>query len=327
MIQPARTRFFKVLAASLALLAGTVAQSQPADYPSKPIKIVVPAGPGGAADILARALAERMGASMKASIAVENKGGAGGIIGADAVAKAAPDGHTLLLTSNTLVIATSLMKAPYDPQKDFAPVGLVATAPNIIAAGQDAKVKTLSEFIALARKSPGAITYGSPAIGSSAHLTIEMLARSADLQLTHVPFKGPQQALMETLSGRVPLTISGVSNVLPHIASGKLVPLAVTGTRRSPLAPTVPTLSELGIKDVNITLWFGLFAPAGTPAAALAKLNENLNAALRSNEMVRQLAALGFDPLGGSSAELAETVRRDEPAFATVVKSAGIKAN
>jgi tripartite-type tricarboxylate transporter receptor subunit TctC len=318
---------FAPLAMGLGLSIATGALAQASDYPSKPIRIIVPAGAGGAADLLARAVAERMGPAMKTSIVVDNKGGAGGIIGADAVAKAAPDGYTLMVTSNTLVIAPSLFKAPYNTQKDLAPIGMIATSPNILAVSAESKIKTLAELIALAKKSPGDVTYGSPAIGSAAHLTVEMLSRAAGIQMTHVPFKGPQQAVLETLSGRIPVTIAGVSNVLPHIASGKLVPLAVTGTRRSPLAPGIPTFEELGIKDVNVTLWFGMFAPAATPAPIVQKLSEQLNLALKNPATVAHLATLGFEPDDSTSADLADTVRREEPTFAAIIKAAGIKAD
>jgi len=311
----------------LGLAFGGHAYSQADDYPAKPIKIVVPAGVGGAADMLARVVAERMGQSMKTAIVVENKGGAGGVIGSDAVAKAAPGGYTLLVTSNTLVIAPSLFKTPYKTQSDLIPIGLIATSPNILAASAESRIGSLAELIARAKKAPGEITYGSPALGSAAHLTVEMLSRAGGFQMTHIPFRGPQQAIMETISGRIPLTIAGVSNLLPHIASGKLVPLAITGKRRSPLAPSIPTFSELGIQQVNVTLWFGMFAPAGTPASVVEKLNRQISIALTNPETVAHLATFGFEPALSSPKELAETVQKEEPAFAAIVKAAGIKAD
>lgn len=311
---------------TLAALICTPLTALAQGYPTKPVKIIVPAGAGGAADLLARALGEHMGNAMGASFVTENRGGAGGIIGSDAVAKAAPDGYTLLLTSNTLAIAPSLYKVPYDTEKDFASVGLVASAPNLLVASADLNVKTLNELIALGKRDPDKLTYGSPAVGSAAHLTVEMLARATGIRLTHVPFKGPQQAMMETLSGRVPLTISGVSNALPHLKSGKLVALAVAGDERSRLVPNVQTFAELGVKGVDASLWFGLFAPATTPRAVLDRLNAQLNASLKAPEIQARLEALGFEAIGGSSAKLADTMRRDMPAYAKVVKEANVKA-
>lgn len=323
MLKPYRS----VIAFALGLSLAGAAISQTTGFPNKTIKVVVPAGAGGAADLLARAISERMGPAMKTSFIVDNKGGAGGIIGADMVAKAAPDGYTVLVTSNTLVIAPSLFKMPYDTQKDLVPVGMIATAPNVLVVSPDALVKSLPELIAWAKKRPGEVTYGSPAVGSAAHLTVEMLGRATGIQMSHVPFRGPQQAVMETLSGRVPLTIAGVSNVLPHIATGKLIPLAITGTNRSPLAPNIPTFSELGVKDTNVTLWFGMFAPAGTPETVLRQLNDQLNAVLKSSELVAHIAGSGFEASGSTRAELAATVQREQPAFAAIIKSAGIKSD
>lgn len=307
------------------LLAAAAPWAAAADpFPSRPMSIVVPAGAGGAADVLARALAEHMGPSLKTTVTVENKGGAGGIIGTEAVARAAPDGHTLLLTSNTLVITPALYKTSYDIHKDLAPVGLVASAPNLLVANAELKVSTLQGLLAEAKRSTGGLFYGSPAIGSAAQLTVELLAQTAGVSFTHVPFKGPQQALSETLAGRVPVTISGVSNAQPHIKTGKLVPLAVTGTKRSPLLPDVPTFSEAGIKGVDVTLWFALLAPGGTPPAVLQRLNAALNAALAAPEVARALQAQGFEAMGGEAATLAQTMKSEEAVYARIVKTAGI---
>ena len=264
---------------------------------------------------------------MKTTIVVENKGGAGGVIGADAVAKAAPDGYTLLVTANTLVIAPSLFKTPYKTQSDLMPIGLIATSPNILAVSAESRINSLAELIALAKKTPGEVTYGSPAVGSAAHLTVEMLNRAGGVQMTHIPFRGPQQAIMETISGRIPLTIAGVSNLLPHFASGKLIPLAVTGAIRSPLAPNIPTFAELGFKQVNVTLWFGMFAPAGTPVSVVERLNSQINFALKNPNTVAHLATLGFEPALSSSKELAEIVQKEEPTFAAIIKAANIKVD
>jgi tripartite-type tricarboxylate transporter receptor subunit TctC len=320
-------QYFVPACLTLAVFTCAPVSSLAQAYPSKPVKIVVPAGAGGAADLLARAIGEHMGNAMGTSFVTENRGGAGGIIGSDAVAKAAPDGYTLLLTSNTLAIAPSLYKVPYDTEKDFAAIGLVASAPNLLVASVDLNVKTLGDLVALGKRDPDKLTYGSPAVGSAAHLTVEMLARATGTRLTHVPFRGPQQAMMETLSGRVPLTISGVSNALPHLNSGKLVALAVAGEERSRLVPGVPTFSELGVKGVDASLWFAMFAPAATPKAVLDRLNAQLNATLKSPEIQTRMESLGFESIGGSGARLSETLRRDMPAYAKIIKDANVKAD
>ena len=312
------------LAAVFALFAVPVLAHAQA-FPSRPIKIVVPAGAGGAADLLARAVGDHMATALGTSVVIENRGGAGGLIGSDAVAKAAPDGHTLLVTSNTLVIAPALYKVPYDTEKDFAPVGMMATAPNLLVVNADLGVKTLAELISLARRESGRLAYGSPAVGSAAHLTVEMLARAAGIQLTHVPFKGPQQAIMETIAGRVPVTIAGVSNALPHLKAGKLVGLAVAGEERSRLIPGVPTFAEAGVKGVDASLWFAMLAPAGTPMPVIDRLNAQLNAALKAADVQARLDALGFDATGGPAVRLGDAMRREIPFYARVVREAGIK--
>lgn len=317
------TRTMRIWTAALLLSFCGSAFAQP--FPSRPIKIVVPAGAGGAADVLARALGEQMGPALGTTFVIENRGGAGGIIGTDAVAKAPADGYTLLLSSNTFVITPSLYKVPFDIHRDFAPVGLVASAPNLLVATPDLGAKTLAELIARAKTLPGGLPYGSPAVGSAAHLTVELMARKAGIQVSHVPFKGPQQAMTETLAGRVPVTIAGVSNSIPHLKSGKLVALATTGDKRSPLAPEVPTFAEAGLPGVDVTLWFALLAPAGTPPDVLARLNAELNAALKAPVVAERLARLGFEALGGPASALTDIVRREEPIYAGIVREAGIK--
>ena len=314
---------WKLCAAALLIAASGAAHAQ--SWPSRPIKVVVPAGPGGAADVLARALGDQMGPAMGTSFVIENRGGAGGIIGTDAVAKAPADGYTVLLSSNTFVIAPSLYKVPFDIHRDFAPVGMVASAPNLLVANAELGVRTVADLVAKAKATPGGLSYGSPAVGSAAHLTVELLGRKTGMPLAHVPFKGPQQAMTETLAGRVPITIAGVSNALPHLKSGKLVALAVTGAKRSPLVPDVPTFAEAGVAGVDVTLWFAMLAPAGTPPDVLARLNTELNAALASPAVAERLGKLGFDPLPGPPAALADTIRREEPVYAGIVKEAGIK--
>ena len=319
-------RFLYLSFAALPMLA-PVRPAQAQAWPVKPVRVVVPAGAGGAADILARMLAEPMGAAFATSFIVDNRPGAGGVIGSEIVARAPGDGYTLMVSSNTLIIAPSLYKVSYDVQRDFTAIGSIASAPNLLVASPELKVKTLAELIALARRTSGGLAYGSPAVGSAAHLTVALLARAAGIELVHVPFKSPQQAMIETVSGRIPLTVAGVSNALPHLQGGKLVAIANLGAARSRLVPDVPTPAESGIKGVDLALWFGMFAPASTPSSLVVRINQPLNAALKSPATLARLESLGFDPAVGTPAQFNDQVRREEPMFARVVRDSGIKAN
>jgi tripartite-type tricarboxylate transporter receptor subunit TctC len=268
-----------------------------------------------------------MGGAFSTSFIVDNRPGAGGVIGSEIVARAPGDGYTLMVSSNTLIIAPSLYRVSYDVQRDFTAIGSIASAPNLLVASPELKVKTLAELIALARRTSGGLAYGSPAVGSAAHLTVELLARAAGIELVHVPFKSPQQAMIETISGRIPLTVAGVSNALPHLQGGKLVAIANMGAARSRLVPDVPTPAESGIKGVDLVLWFGMFAPASTPSALVARINQQLNAALKSPSTQARLESLGFDPAVGTPAQFNDQVQREEPIFARVVRDSGIKAD
>jgi tripartite-type tricarboxylate transporter receptor subunit TctC len=311
--------------APLLLLVTGLATAQA--WPSRPIRLIIPAGAGGAADLLGRTFTDPMAAALGVAISIENRPGAGGIVGTEAVVRAPADGYTLLLSSNTLVIAPSLYKVPYDVQRELAPIGSVATAPNLLVANPDLKVKTLPELVALARRTPGGLSYGSPMVGSAAHLVVELLGKVTGAEFVHIPFKSGQQATVETLAGRVPLTVAGVSNALPYLQSGKLVAIAALGGERARLVPDVPTPAEAGYKGVDLSLWFAMFAPAGTPAAVIEQVNRQLLAALKSPATVGKLEGLGFDAAGSSPAQLAERMKRDEAVFARVVREGGIKAD
>ncbi|MEI6321215.1 MAG: tripartite tricarboxylate transporter substrate-binding protein [Pseudomonadota bacterium] len=325
-MKPTAARFLSLSFVALPMLAPMLPAKAQA-WPVKPVRVVVPAGAGGAADILARTLAEPMGGAFSTSFIVDNRPGAGGVIGSEIVARAPGDGYTLMVSSNTLIIAPSLYRVSYDVQRDFTAIGSIASAPNLLVASPELKVKTLAELIALARRTSGGLAYGSPAVGSAAHLTVELLARAAGIELVHVPFKSPQQAMIETISGRIPLTVAGVSNALPHLQGGKLVAIANMGAARSRLVPDVPTPAESGIKGVDLVLWFGMFAPASTPSALVARINQQLNAALKSPSTQARLESLGFDPAVGTPAQFNDQVQREEPIFARVVRDSGIKAD
>jgi len=295
-------------------------------WPSKPIRIVVPAGAGGAADVLIRTVADPLATALGTALSIENRPGAGGIIGTEAAIRAPADGYTLLLSSNTLVITPSLYKVSYDVQRDLAPVGSVATAPNLLVAHPDLKVKSLPELVALARRTSGGLSYGSPMVGSAAHLVVALLGRVSGAEFVHIPFKSGQQATVETLAGRVPLTVAGVSNALPHLQGGRLVAIAALGGERARLVPDIPTPAEAGYKGVDLSLWFAMFTPAGTPTAVIETVNRHLVATLKSPATIAKLEAMGFDPAASTPAQLGERMKRDEAAFAKVIRDGGIKA-
>jgi len=313
---------------SCALIAASWTLSVTAqEFPSRPIRVIVPAGAGATADLVARIIGDRMSQGLGQPWVVEARPGASGLIGTQFVAKAPPDGHTLLVFSNTFIMILSLIdKIPIDIFKDIAPVGLIVSAPNVLVVHPDLHVKSLAEFFSLARQKPQGIDYGSPATGSAAHLTMELLKQRANVTMNHVPFRGPQQAMLETLAGRVPATISGVSNTIPHIQAGTLVPLAIADTRRSPLLPDVPTFEELGIAGMNLPLWFGMFTTGGTPAEAIKRLNGELNRALESPDVVEKLSKAGFDPVGGTPDQFMHVMERERPIYGKLISDLGLKA-
>jgi tripartite-type tricarboxylate transporter receptor subunit TctC len=315
-----------VLACALATaLAGSHVAAQ--EFPSKPIRVVVPAGTGATADLVARIVGDRMSQGLGQSWVVEARPGASGLIGTQFVAKAPPDGHTLLVFSNTFIMMPSLIEnIPIDIFKDIAPVGIIVSVPNVLVVHPDLRVKTLAEFLALARERPQGIDYGSPATGSAAHLIMELLSQRAKVKLTHIPFRGPQQAMLETIAGRVPASMTGAANLLPHIGSKALVPLAIADTRRSPLLPDVPTFEEQGITGMNLWVWFGMFTTGGTPPKVIERLNAELNTALKDPGVVEKLSKGGFDPVGGTPEQFMHVMERERPIYGKLISDLGLKA-
>ncbi len=317
--------FFRI-AAGVALsvgVAGAIAQN----YPDKPVRIIVAYPPGGGADIAARALAARMSKDSGWQIVVENIGGAAGIIGTEAAAKAAPDGYTLLMGTNaTHAIFVSLYpKLPYDPRKDFAPICNVVTVASALVINPVVPVSTLKEFIAYAKANPGKLNYASGGSGSNAHLAMELLKMMAGIQVEHVPYKGIAPALQDVLGGRVPIMISNMPPVLPHIKAGRLKVLGVADARRSVLLPEVPTLSEAGVPGYQADLWWGILGPAGMAAPLVARLNAEIRMALDGTELKEQFAGMGLEPAGGTPAEFAATIESDIAKWAQVVKISGAR--
>ena len=309
--------------ATFALLSPAWAQG-PA-YPRGPVTLVVPFPAGGPTDAMARQLAQKLGERLGQQVVVDNKGGAGGSIAAEAVAKAPADGQTLFFgTTGTLAINPSLYsKLRYDPVKDFAPVSLMATTMNVLVVNPQVPAKILSELVALAKAKPGTLTYGSAGNGSSNHLSGELFRSSAGLQVTHVPYKGSAPALVDLLGGRLTMMFDTIAQQTQNIAAGKVRALAVTGPRRSPLLPDVPTAQEAGLKGFDVTIWYGVLAPAGTPPAVIERLNREIVAVMSTDAMKKRMEADGAEAHPTSPAEFAALIQHDMAKWAPVIKASG----
>jgi len=315
----------RTLAILFALFA-TAAFAQP--WPSKPIKIIVPYPAGGTSDILARALSPGLQAALGQAIVVENKPGATGNVGADFVAKSAPDGYTLLVVAFPFAVTPSLIRnMPYDTVRDFAPVILAATSPNLLVVNPQAlPVSSVKELIAQAKAKPGVLSYASTGNGSSNHISMELFKSLAGVQLLHIPYKGSAPAVTDLLGGQVPVMFDNVPNVLPHVKSGRLRALAVSGAKRSSLVPDLPTVAEAGVPDYEVTVWFGLVAPAGTPREVVQKLNAEVQKILAMPDVRERFLAQGVEPQGSTPEQFAEHIRTQMAKWAKVVQDAGVKA-
>ena len=293
----------------LALSGPAVAET----YPTRPITLVVPFAPGGSASTAARAVADKMSETLGQQIVIDNRGGAGGTIATRAVAGAAPDGYTILVvTSATVGTSPSLFaNLGYDPRKDFAPIGLIAATPNLIAVHPSFPARSMAELIKIGKESAAPIPYGSPGTGTLNHLTVELLAYRTGMKVSHVPYKGAGPALNDLLGGHIGVLISAIPNAHSHVLAGTIYALAVTGAKRSPLLPAVPTFAEVGLPGYEMPLRWGLAAPAGTPPAIVAKLNGALNAALATDEVRQRLAVEGAEPEPTTPAEHAAIIDRE----------------
>ena len=323
-----RRRFVASLAATTAaLLAGARSVAQSSVWPGKLVRIVVPYTPGTGMDILARTLAPHLQSAWGQAIVIENKPGASGNLGASQVAKAAPDGLTLLMGVNTLIINPALYSnMTYDPLKDLAPIGLAATGTFLLVASAASKLRSVDELVKAARAKPGALDYASPGIATPHHMAMELLKLQAKVSITHIPFSGTAGAVGAVLSGDVPLMFLPVHVALAQVKGGRLVVLAAAGTKRSSLAPDVPTLAELGYKGVEADLWYGMLAPAGTPREIVVKIDADMARVLAMAEVKTALAAQGMEVMTGSPEDMAALMKKDAARWAAVVKQAGIKA-
>ena len=315
---------------TLLAVCGALAAAGPAvaqSYPTRPITLVVPFAPGGSASTAARSVADKMSETLGQQIVIDNRGGAGGTVATRAVAKAPPDGYTLLVvTSATVGTSPSLFQnLGYDPRKDFAPIGLIAATPNLIAVHPTFPARALAELIKIGKEATTPIPYGSPGTGTLNHLTVELLAYRTGMKVAHVPYKGAGPALNDLLGGHINVLISAIPNAHSHIVAGTIHGLAVTGAKRSALIPDVPTFAEAGLPGYDVPLRWGLAAPAGTPRPIIDKVNAALNAALATDEVRQRLAIEGAEPQPTTPEEYAAIIDREVAMWSDLVKAAGIK--
>jgi tripartite-type tricarboxylate transporter receptor subunit TctC len=295
-------------------------------YPTRSITIVVPFPAGGSADTLARLIGAKLGDSLGQAVVVENKPGAGGNLGTDLVAKAAPDGYTLLLAPSSIAIAPSLYtKLPFDPIKDFAPVTLLGSIPMVVVVNPEFPPKTIVELIALAKSKPGDISYASAGNGSTNHLAVELFKIKTGIEMLHIPYRGNPLAIVDVIAGRVPVFFDFVLTGLPHVREGKVRALATTGARRSAVLPDVPTVMEAGVPDFEASTWFGVYAPANTKPAIVEKLNTEILAVLAMPMIRERLTALGVDIIAEGPQALAALTKSDLEKWGPIVQKAGVK--
>lgn len=315
------------IAAVLALLASSLpgaAQAQTQAWPTRPITIVVSFGAGGTADILARMIGDELSTALGQPVVIENKPGAGGNLGASTVARAAPDGYTLLMSgSPTHSVGPHLFKnLTYDPMKDVPPVAMIAMAPNLLVVNSELPVKSVKELVQLARDKPGQITFSSAGIATSGYLAAEMLKKTASLDMAHVPYKSGPEAVTGVLAGNVSFIFFTVPALLPQVNAGKLRALAITGAERSPLAPTVPTVAESGFSDFDVQAWFALFAPKGTPEPVVQRLAAEVEKILKRPDIREKMAKLGAEPRFMNPKQVTDFVAVESAKFGALLKDA-----
>ena len=307
----------------LALLAAPAAAAE--RYPARPIRLVVPAAPGGGTDIIARILADALAPALGQTVVVDNRAGAGTTLGADIVSKATPDGYVLLISPNALALNVALYaKLPYDTLRDFAPIALVADQPNILVVHPSLPAKTFQDFIALARSQPGKLVYGSGGTGVGSHLAMELLLLSRKIELVHVPYKGVGPAVTALLGNEVSALLSTFASALPHVKSGRLRALGVTSAQRAPALPDTPTIAESGVPGYEYGTWYGLLAPAGTPRATIERLNRVTVEALASPKTAERLLGQGLTPTPSTSAEFSARLKSETGKWIRVVREAKI---
>jgi tripartite-type tricarboxylate transporter receptor subunit TctC len=314
------------IVAGLALCAGhdLVAAQEP--YPTRQVQLIVPFAPGGAVDAVARVLATPLAAGLGKPMVIDNRGGAGGVIGMEAAARAPADGHTVLLAHSGLTAMPGLYKKlSFDPVKDFDGVITAVSGSYMLAVSATAPFNSVAELIAHAKANPGKLTYASAGVGSTIHLASEFFKRAAGVDILHVPYKGAAQATTDLIGGQIQMMIGPVNNIQPLATAGKIRALAVTSAMRSPLAPDVPTIAESGLPGFEVIGWYGFAVPAGTPAAAVAKLNAETNRVLKSDEVIAQFRKQGYEPVGDTPEQSSARIRADVAQWTKIIREAGIE--
>ena len=321
-------RLAAMLASAAVALGASGAALAQAAYPNKPITMIVPNAPAGGMDSMGRAVANKMATLLNTTFVVDNKAGAGGNIGALQVVKSAPDGYTVLLGQTAQFAINPHMYAnmPFDPLKDLVPVVMIADAPNVITVGADSPFRTLADIVKAAKASSAKLDFATPGAGTPSHLIGEMFQRVAGVQFVHVPYKGPPNAITDTIAGRTAFMLSSIPSTLTQVRSGKMRAIAVSADKRSPTLPDVPTIAEAGYPGFNAGTWYGLFVPAKTPAAVIQKLNAAANEALASEEVITRIQTEGGRALGGSSEMFAAKIKVDYEQLGKAVRDSGAKA-
>jgi tripartite-type tricarboxylate transporter receptor subunit TctC len=315
----------RILLLALVCVSAIEAHAQ-SNYPSRPVRIVVPSPPAGGTDIIARVLAQYFSTAMGQQFFVENRPGAGNMIGIESVARAAPDGYTLLFVPSTLALNSVMYKkVSYDPVRDFAPITLAAAANNVLVINPTIPAKSLVEFITLAKKNPGQLTYGTPGIGTSPHMSMELLKSLAGIDLQHVPYRGTAPAMTDVISGQISAMFSNALTAKPQIESNAIRALGVSGRKRSQALPDIPPIAEAGVPTYEATQWYGLVAPAGTPPEIIARLHAEATKALETQEMKDKLAGDGAEPVGTTPAEFAAHIKGELEKWAGVARAAHIE--
>ena len=317
------------IAGGLGLVLSLTAAMAQSGYPDRPVKLIVGFAPGGSTDIVARIVAQRLGERLGQTVIVENKAGAGGTIGADATAKAPPDGYTLTLgtTSTHAIAAGAYSKLPYDPVADFTQISLVAITPYLLVVNPQVKANNLAEFVALAKGQPGKLNYASAGSGTATHLAMEMLKDAAGLDLLHVPYKGSAPMITDLISGQVDFCIEPSSSILPQARAGKVRLLGVTTSKRQEAMPELPTIAEQGVADFEAMTWSGLLAPAGTQVAIVEQLNRAMNQVLEHPEVVARIRGNGSATVGGSRADFERFVRAEIARWGRAVRASGAQVD
>jgi tripartite-type tricarboxylate transporter receptor subunit TctC len=315
--------------AAICLPGLAFAQAPVPAYPNKPIRFVVPYPAGGPLDVIARLLGQKVAESTKQPVVVDNKPGAGGNIGADLVAKAPADGYTILMgaVATHAINPTLYASIPYDPVKDFAPITQVASTPNVLVVNPSVPASNVREFIAHAKANPNQLNFGSGSTGSAGHLAGELFKAQAGVQMTHVPYKGAAPAMQDLVGGQIQLMFDNLASSLAQVKAGRVKALAVTTAKRTALAPDLPTIAESGLPDFDISTWFGVFAPAGTPKEALDRLHAEFTKALAAPDVREKMLALGAEPVGNTPTEFAAYIRAERDKYAKVIKASGAKVD